>query len=124
MNAELLDPGEASTRLVEAGADVIGGSCGLMKKADEAIGYYQGATLLVKAMRQGCDRYLSIQPDAGLAQLIDGKTVYPATADEMASEVTHWIKEGARIVGGCCGTSLRHYERVSAVVRTLRAHGH
>ena len=88
-----------------------------MKKADEAIGYYQGATLLVKAMRQGCDRYLSIQPEAGLAQLIDGKTVYPATADEMASEVTHWIKEGARIVGGRCGTSLKHYRKLSEVVK-------
>jgi 5-methyltetrahydrofolate--homocysteine methyltransferase len=119
-----LDPGEASARLAEAGADVIGGSCGLMKKADETIGYYQRATLLVKEMRQGCPQPLSIQPDAGLAQLIEGKTVYPATPDEMASEVTHWIKEGARVVGGCCGTSLKHYEKISAVVRKLRSHGH
>jgi 5-methyltetrahydrofolate--homocysteine methyltransferase len=119
-----LDPRTASARLEEAGADVIGGSCGLMKKADEEIGYYQRATLLVREMRQGCHRPLSIQPDAGLAELIEGKTVYPATPDEMESEVPHWIEEGARIVGGCCGTSLKHYEKISAVVRKRRSRGH
>jgi 5-methyltetrahydrofolate--homocysteine methyltransferase len=116
-----LDPVAASARLQEAGADVIGASCGLMKKAEDPVGYYQAVIPLVEEMRKGCDRFLSIQPDAGLAQLIDDKTIYPATPDEMASEAPNWIKAGARIVGGCCGTSLEHYRKLSKVVKKIKA---
>ena len=38
-------------------------------------------------MRQGCDKPLLIGPDAGLAQLIDGKIVQPVTPEEMACEL-------------------------------------
>ncbi len=115
------DPKAASARLQEAGVDVIGSSCGLMTKSLDTSGWYPAATTLIKEMRQGCSRPLSIQPDAGLAQLINGKTVYPALPEEMASEVLNWIDAGARIVGGCCGTSLEHYRRISAVIRKRRA---
>jgi len=116
-----VDPVAASARIQEAGADVIGGSCGLMTKSLDTSEWYPSATTLVKEMRQGCNRYLSIQPDAGLAQLLNGKTVYPASPGEMASEVLNWIDAGARIVGGCCGTSLEHYRKISAVIRERRA---
>lgn len=115
-----LDPVAASARLEEAGADIIGASCGLMRKAEEPIGYYRATTPLVEEMRKGCGRFLSIQPDAGLAQLIQGRTVYPATPEEMASEVPNWIKAGARIIGGCCGTSLEHYRKISKVLNEVK----
>jgi len=35
----------------------------------------------------------------------------------MAKEVPGWIAAGAQIVGGCCGTSLKHIEAISAVVK-------
>ena len=41
----------------------------------------------LREVKQGTDRYLMIIPDAGLAQLVNGKTVYPATPEDMASEV-------------------------------------
>ncbi len=56
-----------------------------------------------------------------MAQLINGKTVYPASPEEMASEVLNWINVGARIVGGCCGTSLEHGKTISAVIRERKA---
>jgi len=111
------DPIQGSAKLEEAGVEVIGGSCGLMSKSSNPADYYPSATNLVKEMRKGCNVPLVIQPNAGLAQLISGKTVYPATPEQMASEVLHWVDAGARIVGGCCGTSLEHYGRVSAVIR-------
>lgn len=115
-----LDPQTATARLKEAGADVAGASCGLMKEGATTPGrthYYQAATQLVKQMRQGYDGLLSIQPNAGMAQLVNDQTVYPATPEEMAAEVGRWIDAGARIVGGCCGTSLEHYQRIFPVVK-------
>jgi len=111
------DPIQGSARLQEAGVEVIGGSCGLMSKSSNPADYYPSATNLVKEMRKGCSAPLVIQPNAGLAQLVDGKTVYPATPEQMGTEVLNWVDAGARIVGGCCGTSLEHYRRISAVLR-------
>ena len=110
------DPIRASAKLEEAGVDVIGASCGLMTKSLDTSEWYPAATTLVKEMRKGCRRPLSIQPDAGLAQLIDGKTVYPASPEEMANEVKAWVDTGARIVGGCCGTNLEHYRKISDAI--------
>jgi len=111
------DPIKASAKLEKAGVEVIGGSCGLMTKSLVSADWYPAATTLVKEMRKGCTKPLSIQPDAGIAQLINGNTVYPASADEIAKEVLNWIDAGARIVGGCCGTSLEHYRKISAVIQ-------
>jgi 5-methyltetrahydrofolate--homocysteine methyltransferase len=70
-------------------------------------------------MRQGCDKLLSIKPDAGLAQLVNGKIVQPVTPEQMAKEITGWIADGASLVGGCCGTSLKHIEAISAAVKAV-----
>lgn len=114
------DPATGSRLLKEAGADVVGGSCGLMKRPEDAAdpkNYYQFATRLLAEMRSGFDGFLSIQPNAGLARLVDGQTVYPATPEEMAAEARNWIKAGARIIGGCCGTGLEHYRQLAKAVR-------
>jgi 5-methyltetrahydrofolate--homocysteine methyltransferase len=115
------DAAGASRRLLQAGADVVGASCGLMKQAEDAgdsRSYFGFATMLVEEMRSGCDGFLSIQPNAGLARLEDGQTVYPATPEELAHEAPKWIKAGARIVGGCCGANLEHYRRLTKAVKT------
>jgi len=116
-----LDPKAASAKLQEAGADVVGFNCGLMTKSLDTSEWYPAATILLKEMKQGTDKYLLALPDAGLAQLISDRTVYPASPGEMASEVLNWVDVGARIVGGCCGTSIEHGRRVSAVLKERKA---
>jgi methionine synthase I (cobalamin-dependent) len=111
-----LDPVEASARLENSAAEVVGASCGLMRREEDPYGYYEGATALVGQMRKGTGKILSIQPNAGMARLEEGRTVYPATAQEMAREVPRWIEAGARIVGGCCGTGLEHYRAIKPLV--------
>jgi 5-methyltetrahydrofolate--homocysteine methyltransferase len=105
-----VDVKAAATKLDEAGADVIGAVCGGISPIGDAL-------TVVKEMRQGCDKPLMMRPDAGLAQLIDGKIIQSITPKEMAKEVPGWIAAGAQIVGGCCGTSLEHIEAISAVVK-------
>ncbi len=111
------DPKTTSARLHETGADVIGFSCGLMTKSLDSSEWYPAATNLLKEIRQGTDRHLMIMPDPGVPVLIDGKTVWPVSPEEMASEVSNWIDIGARIIAGCCGTSLEHGMKVIDVIR-------
>ena len=114
-----LDPITASAKLQEAGADVVGFACGLMTKSRDSSEWYPGATALLKEMKQGTDRYLRVLPDAGLPKLIDDKTVWPASPEEMASEIPNWVNTDARIIGGCCGTTLEHLRKISAVLREM-----
>jgi len=101
----------ASARLAEAGADVVGAGCGGISPIGDALA-------VVKEMRG--DKPLSIKPDAGLAQLVDGKIVQPVFPEEMAAEVPKWIAAGASLVGGCCGTSLEHIKAISAAVKAVK----
>ncbi len=46
-----------------------------------------------------------IQPNAGLPEIVDGKTVYNVTPDEYSKFMQGLASSGAAILGGCCGTS-------------------
>lgn len=46
-----------------------------------------------------------LKPNAGLPRSVDGKTVYDVLPEEFASLVAGYVKDGVRIVGGCCGTT-------------------
>lgn len=106
-----VDVKTASARLQEAGADIIGAVCG---DIDRPIG---NTLTVVREMRQGCNKPLLVKPNAGLAQLTDGKIVQPLTPQDMAKEVPKWIAAGASLVGGCCGASLRHIKAITAAAK-------
>jgi 5-methyltetrahydrofolate--homocysteine methyltransferase len=110
-----LDPETAARKLNDIGADVIGGTCGKFG--------YKEAPELLKQMRMGTDKPLMIQPDAGVAQLIRGETVYPATPDELESILPTWLDAGAWVIGGCCGTNLEHYRKISSVLQERKTKG-
>jgi 5-methyltetrahydrofolate--homocysteine methyltransferase len=63
---------------------------------------------------------LSIQPNAGLPELVNGATHYPLGAAEMASWVERFVLEdGLNLVGGCCGTNVEHIQALDAMLRRL-----
>ncbi len=72
----------------------------------------------VRYLAANCTRRLSVMPNAGLPQLVNGQPYFPLSPEELA----RWLREfvivdGVNIVGGCCGTTPRH---LRAVVQTLR----
>jgi methionine synthase I (cobalamin-dependent)/5,10-methylenetetrahydrofolate reductase len=75
-----------------------------------AIGANHGAGLLaaltaLEEMR-GDGRVLAALPNIGLASLSGGRVIYPhATPDYFAEFAAHARELGARIIGGCCGTT-------------------
>jgi 5-methyltetrahydrofolate--homocysteine methyltransferase len=61
---------------------------------------------------------LSVQPNAGLPELVDGNTHYPLGAAELASWLERFVAEdGVNLIGGCCGTSVPHIAALDAMLR-------
>lgn len=68
---------------------------------------------------------LSVQPNAGLPELVDGKTHYPLGAEEMATWMERFVVEdGYHLIGGCCGTSTPHIAAQDAMLRRLGGEKH
>src|SRR6266849_1421098 len=51
---------------------------------------------------------LWINPNAGLPRMVGDVARYDTGPDEMAEYATRFIEAGARVIGGCCGTSPEH----------------
>ncbi len=61
---------------------------------------------------------LSVQPNAGLPELVDGQTRYPLAPDAMASWVERFVEEdGLNLIGGCCGTDIAHIRALDDMLR-------
>ena len=95
------------SRLLDEGADAVGSNCG--NGIDDFI-------KIVAEMRSCTDRPILAEANAGLPELIDGKTVYRETPDMMASKLDPLLDAGADIVGGCCGTTPEHIRRFVEVI--------
>ena len=64
----------------------------------------------VKFLAENWEGFISLQPNAGLPELVDGQTKYPLSPEEMAMWVERFIAEdGVNLVGGCCGTTPAPY---------------
>lgn len=100
-------PEQFARAAVAAGAQIVGANCGLGPEHLLNVIQRIHATVTVP---------LIAMPNAGMPVLQDGKTVFPATPEEMASYVTRFIAAGARIIGGCCGTGPAHIRAMAALV--------
>jgi methionine synthase I (cobalamin-dependent) len=61
---------------------------------------------------------LIAKPNAGLPRLVGDKQTYDMTPEDMARHMLECIRVGARIVGGCCGSTPAH---IRAMARALSA---
>ena len=64
---------------------------------------------------------ISILPNAGLPELVDGRTVYRLSPEELAAAHVEFVDQfGVGIVGGCCGTTPAHLKAVAEAVASLK----
>ena len=90
---------EAAKALDDAGADVIGTNCG---------NGIENMVKIVSEMRPHTAKPILVHSNAGIPQLVKGQVVYQETPEKMAAKVKDVIAAGARIIGGCCGTTPAH----------------
>lgn len=103
-------PETAVVVLQSLGVDVIGINCstGPMEMVEPVKKMAQYATIPILA-----------KPNAGLPELVDGKTVYRMTPEEFAEAGVALVQAGAAIVGGCCGTEPSHIKALSDAVHGM-----
>ncbi len=63
---------------------------------------------IFKIMRQFCSLPIIVQPNAGLPELIGGKSQFPFGAEIMCEKMAPIVAAGAASIGGCCGTTPEH----------------
>lgn len=61
-----------------------------------------------------------VNPNAGLPRSEGGRTVYDIDSDEFAAEMKEIAAMGARVVGGCCGTTPEHIQKTVSACRDVR----
>lgn len=103
-------PEDIARSLDRWGADVIGLNCSVGPQ-----------TILdaIERMAVVTNRKLSAQPNAGMPRDVGGRSMYMASPEYMATYSRHLIQAGAKIVGGCCGTTAEHIKAIVEGVRPL-----
>jgi 5-methyltetrahydrofolate--homocysteine methyltransferase len=72
----------------------------------------------VKWLAENWPGMISVQPNAGLPELVDGKTRYPLSPDELSKWLERFVGEdGINMIGGCCGTDVPHIAALDAMLR-------
>ena len=102
---------QCAKQLTAAGADAVGTNCGDLDPSQMA--------QVVALLKAATDLPIVAQPNAGIPQLIEGKTVFDLGPGPFAEGIAECIGAGARIVGGCCGTTPQHIDAVREIIKTM-----
>lgn len=93
------------------GADMLGFNCHSGPKGIMSVMSELGGPL---------DVPLSVFPNAGLADYVDGEYVYGAAPEYFGECAVSFAELGARLIGGCCGTTPEHIAATAEALREYR----
>ena len=102
---------EAFARLREAGADIVGVNCHTGPVGTERL-------LEELSVREG--DLISVYPNAGRPEFYEGRFVYHPTPQYFADYIPRLVSQGARLIGGCCGTSPETIRAMGLVLPQFR----
>ncbi|AWM82554.1 bifunctional homocysteine S-methyltransferase/methylenetetrahydrofolate reductase [Bacillus velezensis] len=101
---------EALRSIADLGADITGINCRL------------GPYHMIEALTEVPifrDTYLSVYPNSSLPSLEEGRLVYDTDDAYFRESAVQFRTQGARIIGGCCGTTPNHIRAMAEAVRGL-----
>ncbi|AVB10778.1 MULTISPECIES: bifunctional homocysteine S-methyltransferase/methylenetetrahydrofolate reductase [Bacillus] len=101
---------EALRSIADLGADIAGINCRL------------GPYHMIEALTEVPifrDAYLSVYPNSSLPSLEEGRLVYDTDDAYFRESAVQFRTQGARIIGGCCGTTPNHIRAMAEAVRGL-----
>lgn len=103
-------PEHIAEELEAMGADAVGLNCSV------------GPAIILGAIQQmsrATDLPLAATPNAGLPREVQGRKIYLADPEYMASYARKLVQAGVRIVGGCCGTTPAHTREMASQLRAV-----
>jgi len=98
-------------KLEEWGAHVIGVNCSVGPAA---------MLQCLERMAKVTSRPLSAMPNAGVPRNVEGRNIYLCSPDYLAEYSRRFILTGARLVGGCCGTTPAHIRAIKGAIRSMQ----
>jgi len=98
---------DSAKRLIDNGADSIGLNCGYGIRAIESA--------MEHLVTLGAP--VSVMPNAGFPERIEGRLRFGASEEYLAQAAVELARMGARIIGGCCGTTPAHIEAMAKKLR-------
>lgn len=98
------DVEEIAQRLSDLPVDGIGLNCSIGPKS---------MLEFLERMLRSSVRPVAVLPNAGRPQSVDGRTFYMSTPDYFGVYCRRFIDAGARILGGCCGTTPLHIRKMA-----------
>jgi 5-methyltetrahydrofolate--homocysteine methyltransferase len=99
---------DCAQALTEAGASAVGANCGNLDPFEMAE--------IVSNLRESTSLPVLAQPNAGKPRFVDNRTVFDMSPSDFATGIHQCLWAGARLLGGCCGTSPAH---IRAMVELL-----
>ncbi|MEO7458290.1 MAG: bifunctional homocysteine S-methyltransferase/methylenetetrahydrofolate reductase [Gemmatimonadaceae bacterium] len=103
-------PEDVARALDRYGADVVGLNCSVGPQT-----ILEAVEKMVPVTR----RKIAAQPNAGMPRDVGGRSMYMASAEYMAEYARHLVQAGAKVVGGCCGTTPEHINAMCVGIRPL-----
>ena len=102
---------EAFVALAEGlGVDALGVNCSLAPAEMAEV---------VERILKASSTPVIVKPNAGLPQDIGGKTVYSLNASDFAKQMKPLVEAGARVVGGCCGTTPEYIKELVKIIENV-----
>jgi 5-methyltetrahydrofolate--homocysteine methyltransferase len=99
---------QCARSLTEAGADAVGANCGDLVPSQMAV--------VVSLLRSVSSLPILAQPNAGRPKLVGSETVFEMAPTTFAEGIAECLRAGARLVGGCCGTTPEHLRAVAKIL--------
>lgn len=103
-------PEQAARVMSEWNVDVIGSNCSHGPR---------GVQRIVERMATVTDTPLAAMPNAGMPQMVEGRTIYLAGPEYMAEYARRLAQVGAGVIGGCCGTTPAMIKEMRVFLRSI-----
>ncbi len=101
---------EAFAQLTAAGAEIVGVNC---------LNGPHATLRLLEHVPLVPDQLLAAYPNAGYPRYYEGRFLYHTAPDYFAKVAREMVGQGARLVGGCCGTGPAQVAAMAAAIRDL-----
>jgi 5,10-methylenetetrahydrofolate reductase len=102
------DPAKVASKIHEFGANLIGINCS---------GGPNQLLRILKQMHQAVPAgQFSVMPNAGWPEQVGGRIKYPAVPEYFGDYALPFWQAGARLIGGCCGTTPEHIRSIARAI--------
>lgn len=109
-----LSPSDVVAAVKPLGVTALGANCGRSLEDTD--------TIVTELLTADSGIPLWIKPNAGVPRIIGDAVVYEADPETLAQHIRDYADRGARVVGGCCGSTPDHIVAIARALAHYKRH--